>query len=303
MHENIEQFPRCANPLSKFVERHYNFVSLGVGEGSKDKSIISNFFNRDGVGFHKNFLYIAVDMSLDMLGVAIKKVSSELFQLPLYSRIAIQRDFETRKGIEEIALIAETLGKGQPILYGFIGNTISNVEKPKDVLNNIAMVMRDEDLLLFEAQIIDSNALEGEQNQNLKDLIRQEYKSERFRIFADPALLQNADLVISSAERIQCYQVEVNTQCWDEVGKLLQIDCFFENTIEKPIEMELINGEKVILASAEKIRLYRSLKFTPDALRKFVETSNLSILEDNLYLPKDTGFMVMMIKGDKQQQN
>lgn len=297
MKENIDRFPDFANQLSQYVDKDlYNFVSLGVGDGNKDRRLIAEFFNQIGSNQPcEDFLYIPVDMSLEMLRLAIDNIP----QLPLHSRIAIQRDIETREGMEEIALIAEKLGRQRPILYGFIGNTIANVEQPQSVLNNIVQVMKDNDLLLFEAQIVDPLALETARLQDTINSIKGEYLSEPFRLFAESALLQNTDLNMSPAERSRAYVVDVDLQDWMK-GKLLQIECFFQNNSDKNLEMKLLNGRFITLNLQKKIRLYRSRKFMPSTLQNFVEASDLKILGQSEYLSaRGTGFIVMMLRRQK----
>lgn len=296
MRDNLLRFPEIAKKLAHLVDKErYNFVSLGVGDGSKDRSIISNFFNRNGSSqTREDFVYIPVDISLDMLRVAIENIQSTN-QLPLHRRIAIQRDIETRDGMVEIACIAKKLGAQQPILYGFIGNTIANFENPEHVLNNIVEVMETDDLLLFEAQIVDETALSAELLEKTTERVRREYLSDSFRRFAESALRQNTDLTIDPTEN-NCYVVHVSKQDWVH-GPVLQIDCFFENNTEKLVYMTLVNGQSVRLDLKERIRLYRSRKFPQRTLQNFIKSSRLGILEQNEYLSdKRTGFTVMMLK-------
>lgn len=297
MRKNISEFPHYAKQLAHFVDKEcYNFVSLGVGEGRKDRSIISDFFNRNrSAKPREDFLYIPVDMSLDMLRIAVEKIQ-ETNPLPLYRCIAIQKDIETLKGMQEIAYIAQNLGAQKPILYGFIGNTIANVESPKQVLNNIVNAMRSDDLLLFEAQIINASTLESQQRQETMESVRREYLSDSFRRFAVSALLQNTDLTIAPTEKDNSYVVDVYLQQW-EYGQVLQIDCFFENNTDRSLYMTLVNEQTVKLDEKERIRLYRSRKFTQPSLQNFVQANGLSILGEKHYLSeKGTGFMVMMLK-------
>jgi Histidine-specific methyltransferase, SAM-dependent len=297
MRENIERFPDYARQLASHVDKErYNFVSLGVGEGSKDRSIISDFFNQDGEPQpRENFLYIPVDMSLDMLRVAVGRIQDLQFN----RRIAIQKDIETFDSMTEIASIAQSLGQQQPILYGFLGNTIANVMKPEDVLNNIVQVMRTDDLLLFEAQIVDPSGLELETLSSTISSVSNEYTNIAFRQFVLSALLQNTDLSIERFERNRCYQVEVSLQAW-KYGQILQIDCFFENNTGREIDITFATGDTDRLKQQERIFLLRSRKFTQLALQNFVEAMNLQILGQEQCLNyKETGFMVMML----QQKN
>jgi hypothetical protein len=294
MWENIERFPQHARQLANYVnKKQYNFVSLGVGEGSKDNNIIRDFFYEgDRFKPRDDFLYLPVDMSLDMLRVAIGKIQ----KLPSYRRIAIQRDIETKVGMRQIAHIANVLGKDQPILYGFIGNTIANVEDPKHVLNNIVQVMKTEDLLLFEAQIIDDSALQDNQLQKTIQNVRGEYEGISFRQFALSALLQNSDLSVEPWEKDLCYLVEASLQPW-EYGQFLQIDCWFKNNTDREIYLTFSNEDNTTLNLEEKISLYCSRKFTQNTLENFVRAMNLNILGTSTHLnDKGTGFMVMMLQ-------
>lgn len=294
MLENIHRFPHYARQFAHLVDKdRYNFVSLGVGDGSKDSSIISDFFNREGETHpREDFLYISVDMSLEMLRVAIGRIP----ELPLHRRIAIQRDIETPDGMAEIAHIANILGQQQPILYGFIGNTIANVEDPENVLHNILQVMKADDLLLFEAQIVAASVFEEHQLQTTMQCIRQEYEGVSFRQFALSTLLQNSDLSIEPVERDNCYTVDVYLQPW-RYGQVLQIDCSFENNSGRQLYITFSNEDTATLKLQEKIRLYRSRKFTQRILQNFVETSGFNVLGKSQYLSsKGIGFMVMLLK-------
>lgn len=296
MLNNIQRFPQYARKLTHLVDKNrYNFVSLGVGEGSKDKGLISDFFNEDGkTQPRENFLYVPVDMSREMLRVAIGAVQ----ELPVHRRIAIQRDIETQDGITEIAQIAQIFGQQQPIMYGFIGNTIANVEMPKQVLDNIVRVMRSEDLLIFEAQIIDACKLEQSNLQTTISSIKAEYQNISFRKFAFSALLQNAVLNVTPIERDDFYTVEVSSNYWQNYGQIIQIDCFFENKSSRQLHIILAEEENTILNPQEKIRLYRSRKFLQSTLHHFIEASSLKILGEEMYLheEKGTGFIVMMLQ-------
>jgi hypothetical protein len=294
MLENLQQFPFNAKQLAQYVNKEeYNFVSLGVGEGSKDSSIIRDFFNRDeDFKPREDFLYLPVDISLDMLRVAIGNIK----ELPSHRRIAIQRDIESKNGMKQIAHIAEVLGNNQPILYGFVGNTIANVEYPEQVLNNIIQVMKPNDLLLFEAQIINDFALTNSQIDQTVRFVREEYQGISFRQFALSVLLQNSDLSVEPREKDSCYVVEVSLQSWKH-GQVLQIDCEFQNNTDRELYLTFSNEDTTTLNQEETISLYRSRKFTQTTLENFVQAMNLRILGKSTHLRDiGTGFMVMMLQ-------
>jgi hypothetical protein len=295
MLNNIQEFPNYTKELTSLVDNaiYHVFVSLGVGEGSKDSSIIRDFFCKEENRTRPDFMYIPVDMSREMLKVAVDRLRLDH---PIANRTAIQRNIEAIDGMQEIALIAQTLGKQKSILYGFIGNTIANVEDPENVFRNIIQVMRTDDLLIFEAQIISELELEANRHQLIQH-VQEEYKSIPFRQFAFSALLQNSDLSIGPDDRERCYEVDVSVQNWMG-SQILQIDCFFVNNTQDRVHIRYADDSIDTLDIKEKIRLYRSRKFTESTLGNFVTRNNLVNLGDRIYLDarKRVGFMLMMLK-------
>lgn len=293
MHENISNFSGVAKSLAHFIDPElYNFVSLGVGEGSKDKVLISDFFCLEGETCPRDdFLYIPVDMSLDMLRISAEKTQN---MLPHHRCLGIQRDIESYGSMAEIAQVAKLIGNEKPILYGFLGNTIANVENPAEVLNSIAQIMEPEDLLLFEVQIITDSSLESEHSY---ESVRKEYLSGAFRRFVESALLQNTDLRLNLAEMNNSYRVDVSFHDWQPYGPSLLIDCFFENNTSQPLYITLVNGDFIVVGVQEKIRLLRSRKLSLTTLHDFVCANGFDILEESSYLNQSegTGFCVMML--------
>jgi hypothetical protein len=294
MSKNIRKFTQYAKPLFQFIDKQrFNYVSLGVGEGSKDGNIIADFFEQNGNHpASTNFLYFPVDLSLEMLGLA----AEEIRHLSPTRRIAIQRDLETCGSMAEIAAIAKTFGQQQPILYGFLGNTLANVEHPETVLTNMAAVMAAEDLFLLEVRIIDPSTLEIQSLPKILDLVRREYSNAAFHKFAESALLQFTDLSMTPDERRLSYVVEVSPQT-ESTADLIQVNCFFENQKNSPLTLNLLTGEPLTLQPKERIRLYRSHKFTPEYLRSFVERSGFKVLDTCIHLDEHlTGFTVMLLR-------
>lgn len=153
MKRNIDNFPKTITSFKKHIEgKNFDYVSIGVGEGAKDVSVLSTWLLDSA--HQEDFTYFPVDISIDMLRFAIDSVQATSKVLP-HQRVAIQRDFEDPQGLKDIVKIAHLVGNGKPILYGFIGNTISNLDNPTGILTKILEIMEPEDLLLFEAQIVD----------------------------------------------------------------------------------------------------------------------------------------------------
>lgn len=298
MSENIHEFTQYANPLFSHIDKQsFNFVSLGVGEGSKDDHIISDFFCQSETNQPRvDFLYIPVDMSLEMIRLAIRKIH----RLLPTNRIAIQRDIESPGSMAEIASIAKTLGQQRPILYSFVGNTISNVESPGDVLGNIAAIMHDNDLLLFEARIVHPSALEPENLEKTLNSVIEDYKDGAFRDFALSALLQWTDLSMNTEKREQFYTVSSFVGDY-AAEKIIEVHCSFKNTSVNPITIRLSTDETV-LQPEECIRLYRSRKFTPDSLGNLVRNSGFEVVGEPRchWGVHQTGFTVMLLRRSQQ---
>lgn len=68
MKESIESFDfRWQNIQSKIAGKEFHYVSLGVGTGEKDRSIL-NFLLQQ----HQHVLYFPVDMSQEMLRIGVQ---------------------------------------------------------------------------------------------------------------------------------------------------------------------------------------------------------------------------------------
>ena len=301
MYHSINEFMTCAKPILETYLNHkkrsYDFVSLGVGNGKKDEDIILEFF-RD-----KDFVYIPVDTSLDMLRVATKK--GVIKQLPVQRRIAIQRDITDNDGLQQIAMIARKSGGQRPILFGFLGNTLANLEEPEQILKNIIEVMNDDDLLLCEVQIVNSDVFERDNlMQQSIQIAKNQYEDSRFRRFAESALIQYCDISVSPNERNQYYRVEVSAlkETWTS-GKILKIDCFFKNISNSPLDIIFFNERQHQLQPNDAIRLYRSRKFPEDVLRKLFESIGFQVIASNNKISDKTigfGFTVFILKKGKR---
>ena len=124
MERNIRDFPRTIERFRAYFEKgEFNYVSFGVGEGRKDGYVINTFFS----GHEEDCTYFPVDMSIEMLILAMLHIQDR-YDTKYKNRIEIQRDFEDIQDLQDILRLVRHVGGDKPILYGFLGNTISNIE-------------------------------------------------------------------------------------------------------------------------------------------------------------------------------
>jgi hypothetical protein len=248
-----------------------------------------------------------------MLRIAIDNVQGRFSDL-YRNRIAIQGDFEDQNRLKDIVHFVDCVGGNKPILYGFIGNTISNIAKPRDFLTQISRIMRCEDMLLFEAQVVDRS----KSSETLFAAARREYEGNAFRAFAQSVLIQHTNLSINPNDR-RSYCVKIDDDI-DYFGKdyseeddaVLTVDCYQINRTNKPIKIKVPPyPDEVLFEPGDKIRLYKSKKWTENSLLRLACLHGFEVLkgfdkegkevED---LPKPffehngngTGFMTLLLR-------
>lgn len=69
--------------------------------------------------------------------------------------IPIQIDFSTRENILQVSTLLKEMVQDSPILYSLLGNTLSNFEDDKRLLENLKGFLRPQDLLLLEVATTD----------------------------------------------------------------------------------------------------------------------------------------------------
>ncbi|MGH8072427.1 MAG: L-histidine N(alpha)-methyltransferase [Candidatus Entotheonellia bacterium] len=315
MANNIERFPDSIEKYREyFKEGEFNYVSLGAGEGSKDIHVILKFFP----GHEEDCTYFPVDSSLEMLRIAIDNVQGRFTDL-YRNRIAIQGDFEDQNRLRDIVHFVDCVGGNKPILYGFIGNTISNIVKPKDFLTQISQIMRTNDLLLFEAQIVDRRIFPKEV---LVDAARREYQSNAFRAFAQSALIQHTNLSINPNDR-RSYCVDIDDDIdyfeknyFESGDAVLTVNCYQINRTNRPIKIKVPPyPDEISFGPGDKIRLYKSRKWTEESLLSLARLHDFKVLtgfdkngKELEHPPKPfferngngTGFMTLLLRKQSE---
>jgi L-histidine Nalpha-methyltransferase len=277
MREGIANFPRQWNEILRHLNGdRYHYVSLGVGTGDKDRVILDGLFDsrRLGDGPAPKPLYVPVDLSAEMLHIGIAHAAKEL--RPGDRMLPIQLDFSVVDNIRELKELMQRLVGDDPIIYGFIGNTVANADDDQELLQTVAKVLRPNDHLLLEVATtasVDDKAVK---------LADEEYaSSENYRVHATSALAQNTDL------KIHTNWVEART--FVENGRALRIESHYVNRSSEHIHIRLPNRSEAVFRPDESIRVTVSRKYTERGLDDLIAGAKLVPVQPPQYASTRTG--------------
>lgn len=152
---NIDRILDALGP--KFVESSPDFISLGPGNGHKDRVILRGLVRRliDG-GLAPELYYYPIDISPRMLTTAVRTVSSDA---DLSGRLRIkvaESDFENIAAFRPIYDY-----RAAPNLFSFLGNTLGNVSDEINLLQRIKHAMQPNDFMLLEVRLATGNINPG----------------------------------------------------------------------------------------------------------------------------------------------
>ncbi|WP_394829983.1 L-histidine N(alpha)-methyltransferase [Pendulispora rubella] len=237
------------------------YVSYGVGTGEKDAVVLATLKAAGGQPF-----YVPIDMSLDMLvegaKIASKGPSRTNRIIPVLMDFSAPLELETVKEIRR-----KSLGDG-PILFSLLGNTLANFADDISLLKTLAEVMVKGDLMLLEV------AATNRVDDTTAAMASAEYRSiHPFELFVSSALTLHANLPVGTIE----YTGEV---CGN--GEVLQID--INSVSDSKRRGRFINDSVIQVEPNERIRLYRSRKYSLTAIRGLVQEAGLSEVTSNLQL-------------------
>ncbi|WP_329005850.1 L-histidine N(alpha)-methyltransferase [Kribbella sp. NBC_00709] len=261
MKAGAESFLRHWRKVRPHVENGgFHLVSLGVGTGVKDRTILSDMrrHNRD-------MYYIPVDMSSEMLRMGtLEPVRGARF--PVSQVLPVQLDFSIADNMDELAqMLARLVGK-DPILFTLTGNTLANFESDEELLSTLTRVLRPQDRLLLEV------ASTTQLDQASADAAADEYHQTRaFAEFVTSALRYNTDLKINNDRVKFIGEVE------DEDALLVKI--LWQNDTDAEIRMELPDHTEVVLPIGDTIRLYTTRKYSTTRLKRLTEACQLTPVE------------------------
>ena len=261
MKAGAESFLRHWRKVRPHVENGgFHLVSLGVGTGVKDRTILSDMLRNN-----RDMYYIPVDMSSEMLRMGtLEPVRGARF--PVSQVLPVQLDFSIADNMDELAQMLARLVGNDPILFTLTGNTLANFESDEELLSILTGVLRPQDRLLLEV------ASTTRLDQETADAAADEYHQTRaFAEFVTSALRYNTDLKINNDRVKFIGEVE------DEDALLVKI--LWQNDTDDEIRMELPDHTEVVLPIGDTIRLYTTRKYSTARLKRLTEACRLTPVE------------------------
>ena len=260
MKAGAESFQRHWRKVRPHVENGgFHVVSLGVGTGVKDRTIVSDLRRQN-----RNMYYIPVDMSSEMLRMGTQPVRDARF--PVAQVLPVQLDFSIADNMEELAEMLARLVGDEPILFTLTGNTLANFDSDEELLGTLTQGLRAQDRLLLEV------ASTTRLDQETADAAADEYHQTRaFAEFVTSALRYNTDLKINNELVKFVGEVE------DEDALLVKI--LWQNDTGEEVRMELPDHTEVVLPIGDTIRLYTTRKYSTTRLKRLTEACKLTPVE------------------------
>ena len=265
-HDSLLGFARlwdsCQAVLS---EERYHYVSLGIGDGTKDLHILDRLQTASWKPF-----YFAVDISSHMLQLG----TAESVRRYRDRVVSLQLDFERPRSLGTLRNLLSQVSPDTPALFGMLGTNLGNIDTDVEILSEISRQMRDDDRLALEVAVTTS----------LDPSAAQEAAAERtgsrlYNEFVTAALALHTDLTIDSNWLRFSTMVEPDTA--------LKIRGDYTNCSDKQININLSNRETIPFPPGEAVRVLLGRKYTTKGIRgllraaKLVEEASASSLESD----------------------
>lgn len=261
MKAGTESFQRHWRKVKPHVDKGgFHFVSLGIGTGVKDRTILEDLRRRN-----PDMFYIPVDMSSEMLRLGAQE-SVRSGHFPITQVLPVQIDFSIRDNMSELAQMLGRLIGDEPLLYSLTGNTLANFDDDEDLLQLITDVLRPQDRLLLE--VASTTRLDDEAAKAAAD----EYHQTRaFTEFVTSALRYNTDLKVDNE------QIKFVGEIEDDDALLVKV--LWQNDTREVIRMGLPDHTEVVLPIGDTIRLYTTRKYSAARLKRLTTACKLTPVE------------------------
>jgi uncharacterized SAM-dependent methyltransferase len=261
MKAGAESFLKHWRKIRPHVDKGgFHFVSLGVGTGVKDRTILGDLYRQN-----RDMFYIPIDMSSEMLRMGTLEPVRGI-RFPMEQVLPVQIDFSIADNVVEIRQMLTRLVGQEPLLYTLTGNTLANFESDEEMLATLTQLLRPQDRLLLEVASTSSLTQES------ANAAAEEYRQTRaFAEFVTSALRYNTDLPIDS-EKIE-FRGEV------EDDDALRVKIVWRNNTPDPITMNLPDHTEVVLREDDTILLYTTRKFSTERLKKLTAACGLTPIE------------------------
>lgn len=258
MQQSLESFAlRWAHVRAQLADTPFHYVSLGVGTGHKDRSIL-----QDLLGANPDLLYSPVDLSAEMLRFGMRE-SLKGIDVSRRQVVPVQLDFAVDANLVEYRRLLHRMVGEEPILYSLLGNTMANFDEDIDLLGKLTWLLRPQDRFLLEVATTDS--LE----ENLADHAAEEYRSSRaYKEFVTSALQHYTDLTIDMDS--------VHFRGSVEADRALQVKVIYQNATGTVQRIMLPDRNIVRFEDGDTIRLYLTRKYSSAAIDDMLSTVGMA---------------------------
>jgi hypothetical protein len=128
----------------EFLRTSPDYVSLGPGNGRKDKSLLSALLRRTSEPVY----YYPLDISLLMLSRATQTMAMDR---ELRSRLKIKAIYSDFSDLQLLLPVFDF--RNAPNLFVFLGNTLGNMQHEEEFLGKLHSAMRAGDVLILEVRL------------------------------------------------------------------------------------------------------------------------------------------------------
>lgn len=259
--------------IIKFVPSRMNFVSIGVGNGEKERILLEKLVSKNltetAISGKSSIIYYPVDISSGLVEIALKKVS----YLPL-----------EKKGIVGFIEDLSSLKKywSLPILFSILGNTFCNYD-PEYVLNLVYDNLEEGDLFLFDANLFPTQ--DPKEALSTTRHILNTYASKENALFNMYPLLQYG--MVPEDFDFELLLAHVDSR----IGKLYRT----RKTLNILRDAELsVGSEKISFKEGDVIRMGFTYKYTYGQILSFLDVYEFELLK--AFPDKDLGNAIFLAR-------
>jgi uncharacterized SAM-dependent methyltransferase len=241
------------------TSRGLNIIDIGCGNGYPIFPVLKHLAEKN-----IKFTYVPLDISQEMLDLAIKNVEKEF---PQTECKPLKNDFELGQFSD---VMYELKKNGFDNLMLFLGSTLGNHSDLHRVLTNFRDSMTSKDYMIVGVELTNLAKSAG---------ILHHYQTETVENFVSYVLDY---LKVSKKD----YKIEVS---WNDPESRVEI----RSNLENDISLE-IGEEKFVLHKGEKLLLSRSKKFNESVITKLL--SDVGFRTELLTTSEDRGYLLTMVQ-------
>jgi L-histidine Nalpha-methyltransferase len=252
MNQSIANFANLWNQLFSGLESQaYEYVSLGVGSGEKDRQVLQSIF-----GLNSALHYFPVDMSPEMLRIGAREATRDT-QIERRRVLPIQIDFSFEENVRELRDLLDVVIGENAALISLLGNTLSNFDDDRKLLETIRILIRPGDRLLLEVAFTESLSEEAQK------AAAAEYAGSRmFKEFVSSSLVRNTDLHVDTES--------VSFSSSPERDRAILIKALYRNRTGGLLKVALPDRTTIDFPENDTVRLLTMRKYTERGIDKML---------------------------------